>query len=211
MPRATYSGNTQSAPTFIGDFLSRDYLLPGGVKINAAEFLTEGSVKITVGANAAADATSVTVAALSGAIPNGAVIPVGAASSKKFMTLNAAAAAGATTLTVQPLVTALSNGDTGNYTSMSARKPIPAGTRIGRTFTERASNTPFGAAADADDEIFVVAYDIHDAALVNDAEVLREGTLIKENLLPGWTTETSTIKGKVRAFYQTTTGTGGVS
>ncbi len=135
MARITYSGNTETTPTFIGDFLSRDYLLAGGVKVTPADF--------------------------------------------------AANAAG--------------------------KRTVPAGTLIGRTFAERTADTPYGVAADADDEVYIVAYDIYDLTEVNDAEVLRERTLIKENLLPGWAGVSAALKAKVRAAYQTTTGAGGTT
>ncbi len=133
MPRIQFSGNTDTAPTFIGDFLSRDYLLAGGVKVTPAAF--------------------------------------------------AANAAG--------------------------KRYVAAGSLIGRTFAERTADTAFGAAADTDDEVFIVAYDIYDLNEINDAEVLRHGTLIKENFLPGWADVSAALKAKVRASYQTTTGAGG--
>ena len=132
MPRIQFTANADTTPTFIGDFLSRDYLLAGGVKVTATAF--------------------------------------------------AANAAG--------------------------KRYVPAGTLIGRTFVERAADTPFGVAADTDDEVFIVAYDVYDLAEINDADVLRHGTLIKENLLPGFAGISVALKAKVRANYQTTTGAG---
>ena len=133
MPKITYTGFNDTSPAFCGDFLSREHLLPGGVKITAADFA----------ANA--------------------------------------------------------NG----------KRYVPAGTRVGRTFTERDTNAFFGVAADADDEIYILAYDIVDLNESGDGEVLRGGTLIKENFLPGWAGETAALKAKVRGFYQTTLGAGG--
>jgi hypothetical protein len=87
------------------------------------------------------------------------------------------------------------------------KKSIPAGTLLGRTYAERAANTPFGLAADADDEVFLVAYDVLDAADINDVDLLRPGTLILENFLPAsFAALSATLKGKVRALYQTTLG-----
>ncbi|HXG86525.1 MAG TPA: hypothetical protein VNI84_21080 [Pyrinomonadaceae bacterium] len=206
MPKITYTGNTETAPNFIGDFLNRDYLLAGGVKLGVADFPAFGSVRATVGAaGALAGATSVPVAALSGAIPAGTTLDFGGA---KFARLTAPAAAGATTLTVAALPTALVSGDTALYAGTSGKKTVIAGTRIGRTFAERDTDAFFGPAADADDEVLIVAYDVIDAGETNDAEVLRKGTLIKENLLPGWATETAALKAKVRAVYETTRGGG---
>jgi len=208
MPRIQFTGNTKTTPTFIGDFLSRDYLLAGGVKLLAAGFNPFGAVTVTVGTGGAAiNATSVPVTALSGALPSGTVLNFG---TNKFATLSAPAAAGATSITVAPIPTALVAGDTATYPGTSGKVMVPAGTRIGRTYAERATDVPFGAAADADDEVFIVAYDVYDLNEVNDADVLRKGTLIKENLLPGWAGETTALKAKVRSVYETTLG-GGVA
>lgn len=135
MPRIQFTGNTDTTPTFIGDFLSRDYLLAGGVKVAAADF------------------------------------------------------------------TANTNG----------KRYVAAGTLIGRTYAEQDTDTPFGAAADTDDEVFIVAYDIYDLNEINDAEVLRRETLIKYNLLPGWTAMSAALKAKVRTAYQPTKGAGGAA
>jgi hypothetical protein len=208
MPRITFSGNTQTPPTFIGDFLSRDYLLAGGVKVAAAGFNAYDAVVVTVDTGGAAQAaTEIPVVALTGPIPVGTTLTF--AGGTEFATLTAAADEGDDTLTVTALVNAVEAADTATYPGTSGKKRLVAGSRIGRTFTERDAGTAFGPAADADDEIFIVAYDIYDLAEINDAEVLRGGTLIKENFLPGWAAETTAIKAKVRAKYQTTLGAGG--
>lgn len=207
MPKITFSGNEKSTPTFIGDFLSRDYLLPGGVKVDPAGFNAYDAVVVTVGGGGAAQgATSIPVSALSGAIPSGTVLRF---SADEFATLSSAAAAGATSLSVEALVNALESGDKATYPGTSNKKRVVGGTIIGRTYAERDAGTAFGLAADADDEVFIVAYDIYDVAEIADAEVLRDGTLIKENFLPGWTGVSATLKGKIRAKYETTLGAGG--
>lgn len=208
MPRITFSGNTQTTPAFIGDFLSRDYLLAGGVKVASAGFNAYDAVVVVVDtAGAAQGATEIPVVALTGAIPAGTTLAF--AGGTEFATLTAAAAEGAEELEVTALVNAVEAADTATYPGTSGKKRLVAGSLIGRTYTERANGDAFGAAADADDEIFIVAYDIYDLAEINDAEVLRGGTLIKENFLPGWASVSATLKGKVRAKYQTTLGVGG--
>lgn len=208
MPKITFTGNERSTPTFIGDFLSRDYLLPGGVKVSASAFNAYDAVVVTANGAAAQNATSMTVDALSGAIPSGTILYFG---SGEFARLTAAAAAGATTLAVEALVNGIEDDDAATYAGTSGKKRVYAGTLLGRTYAERDSGDAFGPAADADDEIFIVAYDIYDLSEINDAEVLRGGTLIKENFLPGWASVSATLKGKVRAKYQTTLGAGGAS
>lgn len=88
-------------------------------------------VTVVVGvAGAAADATSVPVAALSAAIPSGTTLDFG---TNKFARLTANAAAGATSLTVAAIPKALVSGDTATYagTVGSGPKVLKAGTAIG--------------------------------------------------------------------------------
>lgn len=88
-----------------------------------------GAVVATVGAaGAAIGATSVPVAALTGAIPSGTTLDFGGA---KFARLTAAAASGATTLTVAALPTALVSGDTATYAPPGSKKTMLAGTAVG--------------------------------------------------------------------------------
>lgn len=89
---------------------------------------TADAVTATVSsAGAAANATSVPVAALSGAIPSGTLLSF---DTKKFAKLTAAAAKGATSLTVEALPTALADGDAATYAG-TGRKYLPAGTVVG--------------------------------------------------------------------------------
>lgn len=85
-------------------------------------------------------------------------------------------------------------------------KFIASGTVLGRTFAERETNTAFGLAADADDEVFILAYDVPDAAKNNDIDLYRPGGVVKENFLPDYGTLTTAIKAKLRALYQITKG-----
>ncbi len=97
--------------------------------------------------------------------------------------------------------------DPAGFTANAAGyKAIPSGTILGRTFAERETNTPFGLAVDADDEIFILAYDIPDALRNNDADLYRPGGVVKENFLPDYGTLTTAIKAKLRSLYQTTKG-----
>jgi len=193
-----------SARAWIGDFLDREHLIPGGAKLDAAQFAGERAVKPVVGvAGAAQGATSVPVAALTGAIPSGTVLDFGGA---KFARLTAAAAAGATSLTVTALVTALVSGDTATYLPAGAFKTVPSGTVLGRTIAERDANTGYGPAGDADDEVYILAFDVVDATVNNDVTLYRPGSLVKDNLLPGFAALSSTVKGKLRAAYVCTKG-----
>lgn len=197
------TGPTLGAPEWAGDWLNRDSLVPGGAKIDAAQFQNYGAVFVDVGAaGALAAATSVPVVALSGAIPSGTVLDFGGA---KFARLTAAAAAGATSLTVAALPTALVDADTAWYQG-TGMKTIPSGTPIGRTITERDASTPFGPALSTDDEVYLIAFDVTDADEINDVELYRHHRIVKENFVPGFASFTSGLKDKIRALYTCTRG-----
>jgi hypothetical protein len=205
MAQLSFSGNQLTAPVWAGDFLNREHLLPGGAKLDKTQFNAADAVVVTVATGGAAQAaTTIPVAALSGPIPNGTVLRF---SIDEFARLTAAAAAGATSLAVEALVNAVEAGDVATYAGSGAKKKVvKSGTLIGRTYTERANNTAFGPAADADDEVYLVAFDVDDVDRLNDVDLYRHGGLVKENLLPVFFALSSTLQGKIRTLYQTTTG-----
>ena len=81
------------------------------------------------------------------------------------------------------------------------RKMVKGGTVVGRTYAEAATSAPFGPAADLDDEIFLVAFDVYDAAEDNDATLLKGNVVIFENYLPQAGSLSAAVLGKVRAKY----------
>lgn len=190
-------------PGWAGDFFNREHLLPGGGRVDPAQFRRYDAVVVTVSANAVATDTSIDVDALSGPIPSGTILDFSDAG--KFALLTADADAGDISITVEALPENIDDGDTATYPGTEL-KTIVSGTLVGRTFAERASGTAFGPAADADDEVFIVAFDVTDADTNADVELVRYGTLIKENLLPGFASLSATLLGKLRANYQTTRG-----
>lgn len=196
--------NQLTAAAWAGEGRGADSLVPGGARVQASQFLATDAVVVTVGANAAQNATSVTVAALSGPIPAGTVLYFGGA---KVATLTAAAAAGATSLTVAALPTALVAADVATYAGVG-KKVIRAGTLIGRTFAERTAGTGFGPAdvATPDDEIYLVAFDVTDADMNPDVELYRHGRLVKENFLPNWATLSTQARNAIRTRYQCIVG-----
>jgi hypothetical protein len=274
-------------PGFVGDVLSREHLLPGGAKIDAAAFNSADAIRAVVGvagaaigatsvpvaalpapipantllsfgalapvavtvgvAGAAQGATSVPVAALSGPIPGGTILDFGGA---KLAVLTADAAAGATALAVRALPTALvsgdaatfkggtkqarltaeavkgatalavdelqfalASGDTAYYNLPGKTKRIAAGTIVGLTNAEleaaAAGGVKWGPADDNDDVVRITAFDVPDADTNNDVELLRAGTLIKVNFLPGWAGASAAVKAKIRAAYEVTVGAPG--
>jgi hypothetical protein len=196
-------GPTLQAPVWAGDWLNRDSLLPGGAKLNAAEFRGPDAVLVDVGAaGAAGGATSIPVVALSGPIPSGTLLDFG---TNKFARLTANAAAGATSLTVSAIPTALVDADTAWYTG-TAVDSVPSGTVVGRTIAERDAGTGFGIAVDTDDEIYIIAFDVTDVSDINDVELYRHHRVVKENFLPGWAGLAGALKTKVRSLYHCTRG-----
>lgn len=206
MARIVDNSNTLSSPGWAGDFLNREHLLPGGAKLDGSQFNTNTAVVVTTSASALASATSISVSALSGALPSGTVLSFGGA---KFARLTAAAAAGATSLTVAAIPTALASGDTATYTGTSQIKTVVSGTAVGRTYTERDAGTGFGPAGDSDDEIYLLAFDVTDAAINPDCDLYRPGGIVKETTLPNWSTLSTAVKAAIRSRYQTTIAASG--
>jgi len=205
MAKVTTNANQLTSPVWAGDFLDRNHLVPGGARVDAAQFFATDSVLVKLSAAAAADATSISVDALTGAIPSGTQLYFG--ESKEFALTTAAAAAGATSIAVQALPSALEDNDEARYAGVGTNpKRIEAGTLVGRTFAERAAGTAFGPAADADDEVLIVAFDVTDAADSADVELYRPGSVVKENFLPNFSSLSSALLTKLRATYVTTRG-----
>jgi hypothetical protein len=195
----TTVGPTKAAPVWTNDFLGPEHLIQGG-KALATAFNAPDAVVVDVGAaGAAIGATSIPVSpALSGPIPSGTVLDFG---TNKFARLTAAAAAGATSITVAAIPTALVDADKATYPGVKP-KSLASGTVVGRTIAERDAGTPYGPADAADDEVYIVAFDVSDLNRVNDIELVRHNTVIKENFLPGWTGLTAGVQADVRAAYR---------
>jgi hypothetical protein len=204
---AEVSGTTNqlSGPVWAGDFLDREHLMPGGAKLDASQFLATDGATVTLTALAAEGAVALAVAALANSIPAGTLLYFGGAG--KFARVTVAAAAGATALTVEALPTALANADVATYAGTGTKpKTVVSGTPVGRTYVERDAGGHFGPAVSTDDEIFLVAFDVTDAAELADVELYRHRSIVKENFLPGWSTMAGALKTALRARYQCTIG-----
>lgn len=205
MARIQAPSNTGlTAPVWAGDFLSRDHLIPGGAKVDAAQFNVNSAVVVTLTAQANANATSLAVAALSGAIPAGTLLYFGEAG--ELARVNAAAAAAATSLAVDAIPAQIESGDVATYQGLSMMKSIPSGTPLGRTISERDAGTGYGPATDTDDEIYLLAYDITDAVIGPDCDLYRHNSIVKENFVPGWAGFSSNLKAALRSRYRCTVG-----
>jgi hypothetical protein len=83
----------------------------------------------------------------------------------------------------------------------AGRKEVEAATVVGRTFAERDAGQGFGPAADADDEVFLTARAVVDAAEDASVELVRPGTVIYEGRVVGFAALSATLQAKVRATY----------
>jgi hypothetical protein len=207
MAQVTFDFETFAKPAWQAEQLTPDKLLPGGARLIPAQFPRQDRVTFTLAAGAVTIGSARTItftAPLTGAIPAGTVLDLGAGaeSTRKMLTLPTGAAKGATSITDGVVAgAALAGGESGTYAGVGPRV-IPSGTLVGRTFAERASNTGYGPAADSgDDEIFLTATVVIDADINPDVTLIRHDTLIYENKLPNWATMGSTQQGLIRARY----------
>jgi hypothetical protein len=189
-------------PNWAVDFGDRSALLPGGARVDPAQFVAEGGTRV-VTSGAAQGAVSVPVTALTNAIPSGTLLYF---ASGKYARTTANAAAGATSIAVEALPVALANLDTATYNPPGARYVIPSGTVVGRTRAERDAGTAYGPAASGDEEVYILFHDIEDAVVNPDATLYRHYKGVKENQLPNWAGLGATVQGFVRSFYETTRG-----
>ena len=96
--------NQLTSPTWAGDFLDREHLMPGGAKVDASQFMATDGAAVTLTANALVNAVSIAVSALANPIPSGTLLRFGAG---KYAYTTANAAAGAVTIAVEALPVAL--------------------------------------------------------------------------------------------------------
>lgn len=155
-------------------------------------------------ADAAAGATSLTVLKLPFNIVNSGTANYPGTAMQMLAKVTTDAAAGATALVVEPLGGPIVDNATATfYDDADGRKPIASGTVLGRDWSERDGGAGFGPAdtTGGDDEIFLAAFDVTDAAVNNDVELVKPGATIYENLLPEWSDLTSALKAQLRSTY----------
>lgn len=187
--------------TFVGDLADTNV-----AAMTTTSSLTGGtSPAVSVATNTAGNlgttvigATTMTVDALSAKIPAGTILRF---SDGSFAYVTSDAAASATSITVEALGYAIPDNATAWYMG-TGMVYVRSGTAIGRTYAERDAGTAFGPAGDADDEIYLLVYDIDDALMEADADLYRWGSLVDEAHLPGWSDLSSTVKAYIRSKYQ---------
>ena len=180
MARIVHREATLTTAAWMGDFGSRDHLIPGGARVDPAQWASI-SHTITVTEPVAIDDISITVAPTTTTIPQGTTLTFGAVP----LVTAEPAPAGATSINIMAATATVADNATATFV-LPAGEPLTilSGTAIGRTIAERDANTPFGPAAAADDEIFLIVNDIYDARVNPDAELYRQNSIVKENFLP---------------------------
>ena len=90
----------------------------------------------------------------------------------------------------------------------NGRKPVIAGTIVGRTRAERDAGTGYGPAGAADEEVYIVAFDCTNALDNPDVELVRHFSGIKENKLPGGglAAAAAGVQTIIRSVYECTIG-----
>jgi hypothetical protein len=163
---------------------------------------------VVLNAAAAAGATSLTTLAIPTAVVDNDTGTFKGGTRQARVTT--AAAKNATSIAVDELQFALADDDVAYYDIPGMKRRVAAGTVIGWTHAEMeaaaAGGLLLGPAADTDDIVRLVLFDVPDVDSNPDCELYRAGGLLKVNFLPTWADLSSTVKTKLRAQYETTVG-----
>lgn len=210
MAKVDFSYSQDSHPAWAAEPLEADKLIPGGAKLVVSAFPREDAVTVTLAAGAVTAGSNKTLtfaSALTNKIPAGTILDFG---SGEFVTFPADVAKGATQATGTTVAADLEGGETATYAGVSPIRKVPSGTFVGRTFTERGNGVGYGQpdVTTPDDELFLTAFEVPDLENGNDATLLRHGTLIYEDKLPGWSNLAASIKAAIRARYRCITSAG---
>ena len=197
----TRSGPWSSAPECFGDPVNADTSVSGGARVDSAQFPRADRVAVTVDGAVLAGVKQITVDALLGPIPAGKLIYIAGVAVRTRL----AAGTGATTIYTQPLEAPLADNAAGEYMG-SGRIELLKGTVLGRSIAERNAGTGFGPAVVGDDEIYLLARYIPDAADIDDVSLYRHVFQVYENFLPGIATMDQALLTKLRGLYTMLTG-----
>lgn len=192
-------------PNWAAEAIGPQNLIPGGARLDADQFNYSDSFTVTLAVGAVVAGSNKTLTLTTGLkhdIPAGYILNFGAG---EFFTLSAKAKKGATTM-VGTLAADLEGSETATFGGICGKKLVKAGTLVGRTYTERDAGTNFGVAEATDDEIYLLAFDTVDAMINPECDLLRHNTLVRDHLLPNWSSLSTDLKAKVRSLYQTVRG-----
>lgn len=186
-------------PAWAAEPIGPQNLIPGGAQLDPMLFPYSDGFIVTVTAAETASATAtIAVAALAGDIPGGYILNFGG---NKYAALSSKATKGDTNLNAN-LSANLVGNETATYAGVSGKKLVKAGTLVGRTWAERDTGTPFGPAVETDEEVYLLAFDTPDAAVNSGCELLRHQTMVRDHLLPQWSSLSAGLKALVRSKYQ---------
>jgi hypothetical protein len=197
-----FTRNQFDLPSFAAEAFTHYTLMPPGAKVLAAEFAFDDAVTVTLTddiVTAGSNKTLTPIAPLTGPLPAGTILDFG---DGKFATLTSAVAKGAETITGVTLAADTEGDESATYPGGGGRRIVPAGTLVGRTYAERDDGIGYGLAdVDADDQIFLVAFEVPDAVELDDIVLVRHRTKIYENKLPGWDDLSADAQAKIRELY----------
>lgn len=201
----TLNGLQLTSPEWAGDPLGREQLVPGGGKFDPAALVLQAALTVKLSADAAAGAVALAVDALTAAIAPGTMLNFGIPGLLAYAPQGAAA--GAVAIVVAPLDRAIPDNSEA-YVPAQNKKILAAGTVVGRTYAERDAAAAFGLAADADDEIMLVAFTREDVEQVGEVDLVRPfaAVTVKENFLPNFAGLSAAVRAAVRARYNCTIG-----
>ncbi len=206
----SFFNRTNEQPAWMAEPLGHNTLIPGGARVDTSTFSGLVLQTATVDGAHAAGVTSIAIdpafdgeKMLAGTFMEFAAVP------GTFVRLSDTVVNGDVALPVFDTPAALADNDVLNH--VLDPKIIQAGSIVGRTFAQRDANTPFHLALDTDEEFYIVAFGVvsqfGDALEAEmDVTLVRHASLIKENLLPTFATESATIQAALRAAYQMTIG-----
>jgi hypothetical protein len=205
-------------PAWFGEAFDERSLIPGGALVAPAQFPASDSIRVTASAaGAAAGAVAIPLATAlllqadgsplavgQVAIPAGALVDFGGA---KLAITTTNTVRGATTLAVRALPAAIAAGDTGLYSGI-AEKNILSGTLVGRTIAERDGGGRLEPWTAGDDDFYLVMWDawVGGSSSSDEVDLVRPGTIVKENWLPGWATLPAPMRAAIRGRYQCIVG-----
>lgn len=201
----TLNGLRLTSPEWAGDPLGREQLVPGGAKFDPAALALQAAMTVKLSAAADAGAVELAVDALAEALQPGQMLNFGIPGLLAYAPIGAAQ--GAVAITVAPLDRAIPDNAEAKVAAQN-KKILAAGTVVGRTYAERDAAAAFGIAADADDEIAIVAFTRDDVDQVGEVDLVRPfaGVTVKENFLPNFAALSAAVRAAVRARYNCTIG-----
>lgn len=187
--------DNQTSPVWIKDYINREHNLPGGAALDAKAF-RPGPVTITKDGAGTAGQTSIVVNALTTEIKDGDFIAFGA----QVVVASADVAVGATTIPVKALTANIADDAAGVYIPPRAMV-VKSATLVGRTYAEQATGAPFGPWAAGDAEVYLTIFDVQDLNHKAEVELLRPGTIVATNRIPGFASRPAPEIARIRELY----------